>query len=114
METNRNHLAFDENGQEIFSHTPIPPSDHLEEEIEYIGTTEQELADKMGMSEQEVRELIRGEIAVTQDIANRLELVLGVPSHMWVNLEARYQRKLEVKREREAAATCVESVSMRS
>ena len=39
---------------------------------------------------------------MTQDIADKLELVLGVPSHIWVNLEARYQRTLEVKRERDA------------
>ena len=47
-------------------------------------------------------------MAVTQDIADKLELVLGVPSHVWVNLEARYRRTLEVKREREAAARGVE------
>ena len=47
-------------------------------------------------------------MAMTQDIADKLELVLGVPSHIWVNLEARYQRTLEVKREREAAARGVE------
>lgn len=113
METSANGLAFDAEGREILSDTPIPPGEHLEEGIEYIGMTERELADKMGMSEQAVSELIRGEIAVTQDIADKLELVLGVPSHIWVNLEARYQRTLAVKREREAAATCVESVSMR-
>ena len=115
METNRNHMVLDENGQEIFSHIPIPPGEHLEEELEFIRMTERELADKMGMSEQAISELIKGEMAVTQDIADKLELVLGVPSHMWVNLEARYQRTLAVKREREAAeAQRMESVPLRS
>ena len=114
METSANGLIFDSEGNEILSDTPIPPGEHLEEGIEYIGMTEGELADKMGMSEQEVGELIRGEIAVTQDIADRLELVLGVPSHMWVNLEARYQRTLAAKREREAAARRVEGVAVGS
>ena len=114
MATNANGLAFDADGREIISELPIPPGEHLEEGIEYIGMTEQELADKMGMSEQAIGELIRGEMAVTQDIADKLELVLGVPSHMWVNLEARYQRTLEVKREREAAARSVERVPIRS
>lgn len=114
METNRNHMVLDADGREIFSHTPIPPGEHLEEELEFIGMTEQEIADKMGMSAQAISELIRGETPVTQDIADKLELVLGVPSHMWVNLEARYQRTLEVKREREAAARRVERVPLRS
>ena len=106
-------MAFDADGNEILSDTPIPPGEHLEEEIEYIGMTESELADKMGMSEQAVGELIKGEIAVTQDIADKLELVLGVPSHMWVNLEARYQRTLTAKCKREAAARRVESIRVR-
>ena len=114
METNANGLTFDSDGNEILSDTPIPPGEHLEEGIEYIGMTERELADKMGMSEQEVGELIRGEMAVTQDIADSLELILGVPAHMWVNLEARYQRTLAKKREREEEARRVEGVPVGS
>ena len=115
METNRNHMVLDENGREIFAHTPIPPGEHLEEELEFIGMTEQELADKLGVSAQTMGEIIKGETPVTQDIADALELVLGVPAHMWVNLEARYQRTLEVKREREEARRSAEvSVSSSS
>ena len=114
METKANGLAFDSDGQEILSETPIPPGEHLEEEIEYIGMTERELADKLGVSTQVMGEIIRGDTAVTQDIADGLERVLGVPAHIWVNLETRYQRTLAAKREREAARRRTESSPVRS
>ena len=43
MATSANGLAFNSDGNKIFSDTPIPPGEHLEEEIEYIRMTERSL-----------------------------------------------------------------------
>ena len=75
-----------------FGGIAIPPGESLAEEIECIGMTQRELAKRLDMSPQEIGELIRGEMAVTQDIAEKLEEVLGSPASLWLGLEDRYQR----------------------
>ena len=75
-----------------FGGIAIPPGESLVEEIECIGMTRQELAERLDMSVQEIKELIRGERVVTEDIAQKLEEVLGSPASLWLGLERRYQR----------------------
>ena len=76
--------------QDIFSDLPIPPGELLEEEIAAIGMTQQELAMRTGRPAQVINEIIRGKKAITHETAIELEMVLGIPAHVWVNLEATY------------------------
>ena len=46
------------------------------------------------MSEKHISRLINGEVELTVNVANRLEMVLGVPSSFWINLEGIYRDKL--------------------
>ena len=69
----------------------IPPGEFLEEEMAALGMTQQDLANRTGRPTQVINEIIRGKKAVTQDTAIELESVLGIPAHVWVNLEADYQ-----------------------
>ena len=75
-----------------FGGIAIPPGESLVEEIDCIGMTHQELADRLDMSLIEIEELIRGDRAVTEHIAQRLEEVLGSPASLWLGLERRYRR----------------------
>lgn len=74
----------------ILSDLPIPPGELLGEEIAAIGMTQQELAMRTGRPAQVINEIIRGKKAITYETAIELEKVLGIPAHVWVNLEATY------------------------
>lgn len=80
--------------QDLLSDLPIPTGETVLEGIEYLGMTKHELAENIGMSPQSLDELIEGEMPVTQQIAEELEQVLGIPAYMLVKLEERYRRTL--------------------
>ena len=74
-----------------WSDLAIPPGELLQEELETIGMTQHELALRTGRPVQAVNEIIRGKKSITHDTAIVLEKVLGIPAHIWVNLESEYQ-----------------------
>lgn len=74
-----------------WSDLAVPPGEFLEEEMAELGMTQQDLARRTGRPVQVINEIIRGKKAITQDTAIDLESVLGIPAHMWVNLEAEFQ-----------------------
>ena len=75
-----------------FGGIAIAPGESLVEEIECVGMTQNEFAERLGMSLHEIEELIRGERVVTEEIAQKLEDVLGSPASLWLGLERRYRR----------------------
>ena len=77
-----------------------PPGGTITEQLEERGMTQNEFSKRMGMSEKQISQLMNGDVRVTPDMAEKLELVLGVPAGFWNNLEAIYQEKLvKVKQE---------------
>ena len=82
------------------SDLPIPPGELLAEELDARGMTQKELADRTGRPEQTISEIINGKKAITHDTALELDKVLGIPAHLWVNLESSYQLTLARNRER--------------
>jgi len=85
----------------IWSDLAIPPGELLEEEIAAAGLTQHDLAVRTGRPAQVINEIIRGKKAITHDTALELEKVLGIPAHVWVNLESTYQLTQAKNRERE-------------
>ncbi len=77
-----------------WSNLAIPPGELLQEELDAIGMTQQELASRIRRPPQVVNEIIRGKKAITHETALQLEMVLGVPAHIWVNLESSYRMAL--------------------
>ena len=82
------------------SYIATPPGSTIKEQLENRGMSQKEFASRMGMSEKHISHLINGEVQLTFDTANRLEMVLGLPAKFWNNLEAIYRDKL-VKAEAE-------------
>ncbi len=74
----------------LVSNLAIHPGEFLEEEIEFIGMTRREFAERTGMAVHVISEIIQGERDITDDVAVELERVLGSPAHMWMNSQARY------------------------
>ena len=73
----------------------IPPGETIREKLQDRGMSQKEFAARMDLSQKHVSKLINGEVQLTQDVAQRLEMVLGVPARFWNNLEAIYREDLE-------------------
>lgn len=71
-----------------------PPGSTIREQLEDRGMSQKEFASRMSMSEKHISHLINGDVQLTPDVANRLEMVLGLPAKFWNNLEAIYRDKL--------------------
>lgn len=73
----------------------IPPGWTIKEQIEDRGMTQKELAARMDMTEKHISRLINGEVALTQNMALRLEMVLGLPARFWNGLEGKYREDIQ-------------------
>ncbi len=80
----------------------VPPGATIREQLNNRGMNQKEFAARMDMSEKHISRLINGEVQLTPETAVRLETVLGVPAHFWINLEAVYREKV-IKAEAENA-----------
>ena len=69
----------------------IPPGRFLAENLKAMGVSQADLARRMGRPVQAISEIVRGKKEITPDTALQLEYVLGMPAHMWVDLEADYR-----------------------
>ena len=78
----------------VHSNLAIPPGEYLEEVLEELGMTKDELARRMSRPASKLSPVFRGEKAITPDTALQLEMVVGVPAHIWVGLESEYRLTL--------------------
>ena len=72
----------------------VPPGATIREQLEIRGMNQREFAKRMGMTEKHISNLINGKVELSQNVALRLESVLGVPAKFWNNLEAIYREKV--------------------
>lgn len=68
-----------------------PPGETLRELLDEQGMTQAELARRAGLSPKHVNQLIQGVVPLSAEVAERLELVTGMPARLWNRLEADYQ-----------------------
>ncbi|WP_278968338.1 helix-turn-helix transcriptional regulator [Megasphaera elsdenii] len=76
------------------SYIATPPGVTIQEQLDDRGMTQKEFAKRVDISEEYISKLIDGEVHLTTEMAEKLELVLGVPASFWNKLEAIYQEKL--------------------
>ena len=82
------------------SYIATPPGATITEQLEERGMTQNEFSKRMEMSEKQISQLMNGEVHLTPDMAEKLELVLGVSADFWNKLESIYQEKfVKVKQE---------------
>lgn len=82
---------------EYFKYKPtflVPSGETLLETIEAKGMSKAELARLSGFPVKMIDGIVRGEVAVTPNIAIEFEKILGVPASFWNNLERNYQEVL--------------------
>jgi HTH-type transcriptional regulator/antitoxin HigA len=85
---------------QIYSDLAIPPGEYLEEVIEDLGMSKAELAKRMNRPPAKLSAIFNGNKAITPDTALQLENVVGVPAHIWTNLESNYRLTLARNAER--------------
>lgn len=90
------------------SYIATPPGATIKEQIADRGMSQKEFAARMGMSEKHISRLINGEVQLTMDAARRLEMVLGLPTQFWCNLENIYREKIAKVNEENAMDADVE------
>lgn len=76
----------------------IPPGYTIKEQLKDRNINLNDFIAKMNMSKEDVELLIEGKIILTNDLASKLELVLGLPKQFWINLENNYRNKLDIKK----------------
>lgn len=95
---------------DIRSDLAIAPGEYLEEVVETLGMTKDELARRMARPASKLSPIFKGEKAITPDTALQLEKVVGVPAHIWLGLESDYRLALAREQgEAEAQQLKVES-----
>jgi len=70
------------------------PGMYLQEWIEEASLTQQEAADRLGLSRKTVNGIIKGTQPVSQETAIKLERVTSIPRETWLRFEAKYREGL--------------------
>lgn len=83
------------------------PGDTIADLLEERGWNQVELAQRTGYSAKHVNQLLKGEAAITQETAIKLEKVLGSTARFWLGLEAQYREQLARKADVAALAADV-------
>ncbi len=71
-----------------------PPGDTIQETIDTLGMSQNELAERMGRPVKTVNEIIKGKEALTPATAVQLERVLNIPAAFWLERERQYMQAL--------------------
>lgn len=71
----------------------VLPGDTLREVMESLEMTQKELAITTGLTVEAIICILKGELPISYESANRLELATGVPARFWNNVEAQYREQ---------------------
>ena len=67
--------------------TAFHPGEHLQEELEALGMTVEELATRLGVSSEQLTSVLHGHSSVTAEFAMRLGHYFGTAAQFWLNLQ---------------------------
>jgi HTH-type transcriptional regulator/antitoxin HigA len=70
-----------------------PPGDTILDLLEEREWNQNQLAERLGFSIKHVNQLIKDNVPLTENIAIRLESVLGAPLGFWLKREAQYRER---------------------
>lgn len=85
------------------------PGMYLQEWIEEASLTQQEAADRLGLSRKTVNGIIKGTQPVSQETAIKLERITSIPRDAWLRFEAKYRAGLaRLEDEKKRRAFCVD------
>lgn len=71
------------------------PGYYINDMIEEKDLSVKAFANKLGVSESEMKKLINGDMDVSSELANKLSETLGTSKDLWLNLQNSYNIKYE-------------------
>ena len=71
----------------------VPPGETLLEVLEEREMSQAELSRRTNLSAKHINQLVKGHVPLSADVALRLDRVTGVPAHLWLSLESKYQER---------------------
>ena len=72
-----------------------PPGETILDILEELGWSRLELAQRTGYTQSHIDQLIEGNASITEEIALKLERVLGSTSGFWLHREAQYSELID-------------------
>lgn len=75
----------------------IHPGEHLAEQLEELGMTANELADQLQLPNNQMTEIIAGQLSISGDTALRLGHFFGTSAEFWMNLQKLYELRIAEK-----------------
>lgn len=78
----------------------IPPGETLRETLDALQMAQADLARRTGLSIKHINQIVQGAAPITPDTALALGRATGVPAGFWARLDANYQAREAVRRER--------------
>src|SRR4030042_6152941 len=82
----------------------VAPGATLKEAIDAQGISQTQLAQRPGLAEKTISQIINGIAPISYDTAGKLELVTGVPATFWNRRELGYRETLAQRKELAALA----------
>jgi addiction module HigA family antidote len=76
---------------------PIHPGEILADELDFLGISIEQLAKYIKVSENNIEQILKGQVNLTADIALRLGYFFNTGAEMWMNLQKAYE--LDVARQ---------------
>ena len=70
----------------------VPPGETVKEIMQAKRIPSQEMAKKLGLSEEEFGDLLTGKLEITFELTCQLQKATGTPATFWLNLEKKYQK----------------------
>lgn len=89
----------------------VAPGMYLQEWIDDESLTQQETADRLGLSRKTVNGIINGSQPITQETAIKLERVTAIPRDAWLRFEAKYREDLARLEDEKGTAAWVSMIS---
>lgn len=74
--------------------TVSPPGESLADTLDMLGMSQTDLADRCGITEKTISQIVNGKAPITEGTALALERVLGTTARFWLAREARYREFL--------------------
>lgn len=88
------YSVVDSKGNELKTNVLLHPGEILEMELTARGLTKSKFAMEIKMYPSHMSDLLKGKKNITEDIALRIESVLGISAEFWMRLQVEYNISL--------------------
>lgn len=98
------------NIQTYFPNKPMHPGFSLAEDLKFLSLSVAEAAERTGISQKHLSNIVNGKASITPEVALKLEKLTGTEASFWNNLTRNYQASLAAIEEKKQIQTELEKV----